>query len=227
VEAQDVSTAAQSARAGGVEQSTAGGAQFQGGRLVVLAAAVQRRPSLCSCYVGANPGNDVGANPGNAISAGTAAALWDTSCVARVKSLVASLCAYPCVLLSPFPRIDNPKYKGIWVAPDIDNPDFKDDPKLYLQKDIKYIGFELWQVRLSVCGGQKGGCLGPCGKRWEGRTKQAASQGVQAEDGWMTRCKPGSVCCCNSLVACWCRCVAQQADGPWLPIRPALPPPCR
>lgn len=43
-------------------------------------------------------------------------------------------------------RIDNPKYKGIWVAPDIDNPDFKDDPKLYLQKDIKYIGFELWQV---------------------------------------------------------------------------------
>lgn len=43
--------------------------------------------------------------------------------------------------------IDNPKYKGIWVAPDIDNPDFKDDPKLYLQKDIKYIGFELWQVK--------------------------------------------------------------------------------
>ena len=43
-------------------------------------------------------------------------------------------------------RIDNPKYKGIWVAPDIDNPDFKDDPKLYVLKDIKYIGFELWQV---------------------------------------------------------------------------------
>jgi len=43
--------------------------------------------------------------------------------------------------------IDNPKYKGIWVAPDIDNPDFKDDPKLYLLKDLKYIGFELWQVK--------------------------------------------------------------------------------
>jgi len=43
--------------------------------------------------------------------------------------------------------IDNPKYKGIWVAPDIDNPDFKDDPELYLQKDIKYVGFELWQVK--------------------------------------------------------------------------------
>lgn len=48
------------------------------------------------------------------------------------------------------PRIDNPKYKGIWVAPDIDNPDFKDDPKLHLQKDIKYIGFELWQVGLRI-----------------------------------------------------------------------------
>lgn len=33
------------------------------------------------------------------------------------------------------------------MAPDIDNPDFKDDPKLYLLKDLKYIGFELWQVR--------------------------------------------------------------------------------
>jgi calreticulin len=48
-------------------------------------------------------------------------------------------------------RIDNPKYKGIWVAPDIDNPDFKDDPKLYLQKDLKYIGFELWQVSQQQC----------------------------------------------------------------------------
>lgn len=44
-------------------------------------------------------------------------------------------------------RIKNTAYKGIWVAPDIDNPDFKDDPKLHVQKDIKYIGFELWQVR--------------------------------------------------------------------------------
>jgi calreticulin len=43
--------------------------------------------------------------------------------------------------------IKNPKFKGIWVAPDIDNPDFKDDPKLHVQKDVKYIGFELWQVK--------------------------------------------------------------------------------
>jgi hypothetical protein len=44
-------------------------------------------------------------------------------------------------------RIDNPAYKGIWVAPDIDNPEYKHDDKLYLQKDIKYVGFELWQVK--------------------------------------------------------------------------------
>ncbi|WIA17175.1 hypothetical protein OEZ85_014058 [Tetradesmus obliquus] len=43
--------------------------------------------------------------------------------------------------------IDNPAYKGIWVAPDIDNPEYKHDDKLYLQKDIKYVGFELWQVK--------------------------------------------------------------------------------
>ncbi len=43
--------------------------------------------------------------------------------------------------------IDNPKYKGIWVAPDIDNPEYKADPTLYNYKDTKFIGFELWQVR--------------------------------------------------------------------------------
>lgn len=82
-----------------------------------------------------------------------------TFLIAPVISPVAPVCA--CV-----PRIDNPKYKGIWVAPDIDNPDFKDDPKLYLQKDIKYIGFELWQVGVSgVC---PGGVWGPaCWGCWE------------------------------------------------------------
>ncbi|GAX73459.1 hypothetical protein CEUSTIGMA_g911.t1 [Chlamydomonas eustigma] len=44
-------------------------------------------------------------------------------------------------------QIDNPDYKGIWVAPDIDNPDFKPDPLMYNFKDLKYIGFELWQVK--------------------------------------------------------------------------------
>jgi hypothetical protein len=62
--------------------------------------------------------------------------------------LFSSLCllspaASPCYSC----RIDNPAYKGIWVAPDIDNPEYKHDDNLYLQKDIKYIGFELWQVK--------------------------------------------------------------------------------
>jgi hypothetical protein len=48
---------------------------------------------------------------------------------------------------SPSSRIDNPKYKGIWVAPDIDNPEFKPDPKLHVIADTKYVGFELWQVK--------------------------------------------------------------------------------
>ncbi|KAJ9523876.1 hypothetical protein QJQ45_020064 [Haematococcus lacustris] len=43
--------------------------------------------------------------------------------------------------------IDNPAYKGIWVAPDIPNPDFVADDSLYAFKDLKYLGFELWQVK--------------------------------------------------------------------------------
>ena len=44
-------------------------------------------------------------------------------------------------------QIDNPKYKGKWVAPDVPNPEYKADDKLYLIKDVKYVGFELWQVK--------------------------------------------------------------------------------
>lgn len=33
------------------------------------------------------------------------------------------------------------------MAPDIDNPEYKHDDKLYLFKDLKYVGFELWQVK--------------------------------------------------------------------------------
>lgn len=43
--------------------------------------------------------------------------------------------------------IKNPAYKGIWVAPDIDNPEYKHDDKLYNYKDLKFVGFELWQVK--------------------------------------------------------------------------------
>jgi len=45
-------------------------------------------------------------------------------------------------------RIANKAYKGKWVAPDIDNPDFVDDPELYnVVKDNGLVGFELWQVK--------------------------------------------------------------------------------
>jgi calreticulin len=43
--------------------------------------------------------------------------------------------------------IDNPAYKGIWVAPDIPNPAYVHDDTLYQYKDLKYVGFELWQVK--------------------------------------------------------------------------------
>lgn len=43
--------------------------------------------------------------------------------------------------------IPNPKYKGLWEAPDIDNPEYKPDDSLYVQKDLKYVAFELWQVK--------------------------------------------------------------------------------
>jgi hypothetical protein len=37
--------------------------------------------------------------------------------------------------------------QGVWMAPMIENPDFKDDPHLYKLPPIKYLGFELWQVK--------------------------------------------------------------------------------
>ena len=44
-------------------------------------------------------------------------------------------------------RISNSAYKGKWVAPDIANPEFVDDPELYaVVQDNGLVGFELWQV---------------------------------------------------------------------------------
>lgn len=51
--------------------------------------------------------------------------------------------------------IKNPNYKGRWEAPEIDNPDYKPNDLLYNFKDLKFVGFELWQVR---CGREAGGC---------------------------------------------------------------------
>ncbi|XP_031498693.1 calreticulin [Nymphaea colorata] len=44
-------------------------------------------------------------------------------------------------------KIKNPNYKGKWEAPIIDNPDFKDDPDIYVFRNLKYVGIELWQVK--------------------------------------------------------------------------------
>eukprot|EP00249_Psilotum_nudum_P013705 c24465_g1_i5 orf=250-1374(+) len=44
-------------------------------------------------------------------------------------------------------KIKNPDYKGKWKAPMINNPDFEDDPELYVFTGLKYVGFELWQVK--------------------------------------------------------------------------------
>ncbi|CAA2976897.1 calreticulin-like [Olea europaea subsp. europaea] len=52
------------------------------------------------------------------------------------------------LLLTPSTRVHwKPKanYKGKWKAPIIDNPDYKDDPDLYVFANLKYVGIGLWQ----------------------------------------------------------------------------------
>ncbi|XP_042502023.1 calreticulin-3 isoform X2 [Macadamia integrifolia] len=44
-------------------------------------------------------------------------------------------------------KIKNPNYKGKWRIPWIDNPEFEDDPDLYVMKPIKYVGIDVWQVK--------------------------------------------------------------------------------
>merc|ERR1711909_258652 len=36
---------------------------------------------------------------------------------------------------------------GKWVHPEIDNPDYTPDDKLYLYKDIGAVGVDVWQVK--------------------------------------------------------------------------------
>ena len=45
--------------------------------------------------------------------------------------------------------MENPDYKGKWEAPMIKNPDYVDGSgdELYRYTDLKYVGFELWQVK--------------------------------------------------------------------------------
>merc|ERR1712118_84139 len=41
----------------------------------------------------------------------------------------------------------NPAYKGPWVHPEISNPEYTPDETLYVHPNLKYVGFELWQVK--------------------------------------------------------------------------------
>ncbi|CAN0025667.1 unnamed protein product [Bubo scandiacus] len=43
--------------------------------------------------------------------------------------------------------IDNPDYKGKWVHPEIDNPEYSPDPHLYAYDSFGVIGLDLWQVK--------------------------------------------------------------------------------
>merc|ERR1712204_59097 len=41
----------------------------------------------------------------------------------------------------------NPDYKGEWVHPEIDNPEYKDDATIAQYPDFGVLAFEVWQVK--------------------------------------------------------------------------------
>jgi calreticulin len=43
--------------------------------------------------------------------------------------------------------ISNPEYKGEWKAKRIENPDYEADPSFHVFRNMKFVGFELWQVK--------------------------------------------------------------------------------
>lgn len=45
------------------------------------------------------------------------------------------------------PQIDNPAYKGPWVHPEIDNPEYTPDSALYKRDELCAVGLDLWQVK--------------------------------------------------------------------------------
>merc|ERR1712088_316289 len=46
-------------------------------------------------------------------------------------------------------QIDNPDYKGPWVHPEIDNPEYNEDEAQTIAKfdEVCKLGFDLWQVK--------------------------------------------------------------------------------
>lgn len=37
--------------------------------------------------------------------------------------------------------------QGVWVHPEIDNPEYSPDTNLYFKEEVCAIGFDLWQVK--------------------------------------------------------------------------------
>lgn len=44
--------------------------------------------------------------------------------------------------------IENPDYKGAWVHPEIDNPEYTHDATMYKFDSIGVLGLDLWQVMI-------------------------------------------------------------------------------
>merc|ERR1712026_75192 len=44
-------------------------------------------------------------------------------------------------------KIPNPDYKGEWVHPEIDNPDYVEAVDVWKRGPIGFIGVEVWQVK--------------------------------------------------------------------------------
>ncbi|CAM9333681.1 unnamed protein product [Lampetra planeri] len=44
-------------------------------------------------------------------------------------------------------KIDNPDYKGAWVHPEIDNPEYSHDTTMYKFDNLGVLGLDLWQVK--------------------------------------------------------------------------------
>ncbi len=43
-------------------------------------------------------------------------------------------------------QIDNPDFQGMWVHPEIPNPEYVADDNLYRYEDFGVIGIDIWQV---------------------------------------------------------------------------------
>lgn len=49
--------------------------------------------------------------------------------------------------------MDNPAFKGKWVHPEIDNPEYTADAEIYKYDSIGVLGLDLWQVGLLASAG--------------------------------------------------------------------------